>query len=127
MGRWATHCSAIIGRAARVPDRDVHDPAQYRCRAVDWATGAALMVRRRILTMVGAWDADRFFLYSEETDYAGASATGGRSGSPRTPSCATAVAGSGSSPELDALLELNKLRYYRKWHPRTLRPSPSRW
>lgn len=24
--------------------------------------------------------------------------------------------GSGSSPQLDALIEINKLRYFRKWH-----------
>ena len=35
---------------------------------VDWATGAALLVSRDALDVVGDWD-EQFFLYSEETDF----------------------------------------------------------
>lgn len=97
----------------------VRMPLRYSAKATtDWATGAAMMVRSEILTQVGAWDAGRFFLYSEETDY-----------SRRLREAGYAIvfvpdavvrhrgAGSGSSAQLEALLAVNKLRYYRKWHP----------
>ncbi|WP_120339203.1 glycosyltransferase family 2 protein [Cryobacterium soli] len=98
----------------------LRDPESYRSAGpVDWATGAALVVRSEILAAVGDWDAARFFLYSEETDYAR-----------RIRGCGYRIefvphsvvrhrgAGSGSSAELDALLAVNKVRYYRKWHGR---------
>jgi N-acetylglucosaminyl-diphospho-decaprenol L-rhamnosyltransferase len=100
----------------------VRMPLKYTARAtIDWATGAAMMVRSEVLAQVGAWDARHFFLYSEETDY-----------SRRLRDAGYAIvfapdavvrhrgAGSGSSPQLEALLAVNKLRYYRKWH----RPLP---
>ncbi len=34
----------------------------------DWATGAALYIPKETLQLVGEWD-ERYFLYSEETDY----------------------------------------------------------
>ncbi len=96
----------------------VRHPAAYEApRDVAWATGAALAVRTDIARKVGPWDADRFFLYSEETDYARRIRDGG--GTIRFVPQAVVQhrgAGSGSSPQLDALLEVNKLRYYRKWH-----------
>jgi N-acetylglucosaminyl-diphospho-decaprenol L-rhamnosyltransferase len=97
----------------------VRMPLRYTARATtDWATGAAFMVRSEVLAQVGAWDARHFFLYSEETDY-----------SRRLREAGYAIvfapdavvrhkgAGSGSSAQLEALLAVNKLRYYRKWHP----------
>jgi N-acetylglucosaminyl-diphospho-decaprenol L-rhamnosyltransferase len=93
-------------------------PLRYTAQATtDWATGAALMVRSAVLAQVGTWDARHFFLYSEETDY-----------SRRLREAGYAIvfapdavvrhkgAGSGSSAQLEALLAVNKLRYYRKWH-----------
>lgn len=96
----------------------VRSTRSYRAvGSVDWATGAALMVRNDILADVGLWDSARFFLYSEETDYARRVRELGHE-IRFTP---TAVvrhrgAGSGSSPELDALLAINKVRYFRKWN-----------
>lgn len=97
----------------------VHDPAQYRLpHPVDWATGAALMVRREVVSAVGAWDSARFFLYSEETDYCRRiRERGGQIWFTPHATVRHRESGSGSAPELDALLELNKVRYYRKWHP----------
>lgn len=44
-------------------------PAAYRAATTaDWATGAVLLVSRECLDRVGPWD-ERFFLYSEETDF----------------------------------------------------------
>ena len=37
-------------------------------RRIDWATGAAMLVDRAAWDAVGQWD-ERFFLYSEETDF----------------------------------------------------------
>ncbi|WP_411701299.1 glycosyltransferase family 2 protein [Conyzicola sp.] len=81
---------------------------------VDWATGAAVMVRREATTAVGAWDA-RFFLYSEETDYLRRMRDAGFAVwyEPR----ALVVhdgAGSGSSSQLAALMAVNRVRYVRK-------------
>ena len=39
-----------------------------RPRRVDWAMGAALVLRRSALERVGLFDEERFFMYSEETD-----------------------------------------------------------
>jgi N-acetylglucosaminyl-diphospho-decaprenol L-rhamnosyltransferase len=39
-----------------------------RPRRVDWAMGAALLLRRRALEEVGLFDEESFFMYSEETD-----------------------------------------------------------
>ncbi|MBA2614780.1 MAG: glycosyltransferase family 2 protein [Actinobacteria bacterium] len=39
-----------------------------RPRSVDWAMGAALLLRRTAIERVGLFDEERFFMYSEETD-----------------------------------------------------------
>jgi N-acetylglucosaminyl-diphospho-decaprenol L-rhamnosyltransferase len=84
---------------------------------VDWGTGAVLVLASEVNTAIGEWDDERFFLYSEETDYSrriraagwtiqyvpGASVTH-RGG------------GSGTSALLTALTEVNRVRYYRKYH-----------
>jgi len=65
---------AVLGghraaRYARWGDM-IRDPAYYVDGATaDWATGAAMLLSRRVLDDVGLWD-ESFFLYSEETDYA---------------------------------------------------------
>lgn len=108
--RWRSRPSAL--------SETVHGVDAYgHPHPVDWATGAVLAIRSDVVKRIGQWDERRFFMYSEETDYARrirdaggivmftpAARVGHRAG------------GSGSSPQLDALLEVNKLRYYRKWH-----------
>lgn len=96
----------------------VRDPARYgRPGAVDWATGAALLVPTDLVSRAGPWDAERFFLYSEETDYCR-----------RLRELGATIrfepeavvhhhgAGSGTSDALHALQEVNRVRYFRKWH-----------
>jgi N-acetylglucosaminyl-diphospho-decaprenol L-rhamnosyltransferase len=97
----------------------VRMPRRYSAQAAtDWATGAALMVRSEVLAQVGAWDARRFFLYSEETDYSRRLREAGHTIAFAPDAVVRHTgAGSGSSVQLEALLVVNKLRYYRKWHP----------
>jgi GT2 family glycosyltransferase len=83
---------------------------------VDWATGAALLVRVDVARAVGPWDED-FFLYSEEVDYCRRIREAGWK--VRFTPHAMVVhreGGSGSSPLLDALQIVNRVRYVRKWH-----------
>lgn len=96
----------------------VREPDAYRRPGtVAWATGAALLVPTGVVQHVGPWDADRFFLYSEETDYCRRIRESGHD--IRFEPRAVVVhrgAGSGTSDELHALMEVNRVRYYRKWH-----------
>jgi GT2 family glycosyltransferase len=97
----------------------VADPACYSAaHPVDWATGAAVLVRRDVAESVGDWD-ERFFLYSEETDYLRRVRAGGHEVW-FEPSAGVRhhQGGSGSSPELDALMAVNRVRYARKHHSR---------
>ena len=63
---------ALLGgfRAARLGLSEfITDPAAYEApRSAAWACGAALMISRDCLDVVGEWD-ESFFLYSEESDY----------------------------------------------------------
>jgi N-acetylglucosaminyl-diphospho-decaprenol L-rhamnosyltransferase len=64
---------AAIGgrRAARLGWGEIvptTDPRYQSSGAVEWATGAAVLISRRCWDAVGDWD-ESFFLYSEETDY----------------------------------------------------------
>ena len=66
---WRTLVEAVVGgsRAGRLGESfppDVHRGLQD----ADWATGAALLIRRDVVDEVGPWD-ESFFLYSEETEY----------------------------------------------------------
>ncbi|WP_010205785.1 glycosyltransferase family 2 protein [Salinibacterium sp. PAMC 21357] len=96
----------------------VRDPRSYsHPRPIEWATGAALAIHTDAADTLGDWDDTLFFMYSEETDYARRiRARGGRIEFEPRAVVEHRAGGSGSSPQLDALLEVNKLRYFRKWH-----------
>jgi N-acetylglucosaminyl-diphospho-decaprenol L-rhamnosyltransferase len=96
----------------------VRDPGAYtRAHSIDWATGAALAIRTGVATSVGDWDDRRFFMYSEETDYARRIREfGGTIGFEPDAVVEHRAGGSGSSSALYALMEVNKLRYFQKWH-----------
>jgi GT2 family glycosyltransferase len=106
--------SRLQGRPAALSEID-HDRESYLyAQPVDWATGAALLIHPGALEAIGRWD-ERFFLYSEETDYFRRARDAGAAVwyEPR----AVIVhdqGGSGRSPELDALLAVNLVRYARK-------------
>jgi N-acetylglucosaminyl-diphospho-decaprenol L-rhamnosyltransferase len=93
----------------------VRDERAYRNRhSVDWAGGAAAMVSAGCDAAVGPWD-ERFFLYSEEVDYAArVRAAGFRIEYVPTARIRHHEGGSGSSAALTALLAVNRIRYVAK-------------
>jgi N-acetylglucosaminyl-diphospho-decaprenol L-rhamnosyltransferase len=94
------------------------DDAYVAGASPDWATGAAIFVTRRAADEVGPWD-ERFFLYSEETDYALRLRDAGYRIS-YVPA-ATVVHPGGAmsrSPWLWSLVVVNRTRLYAKRHGR---------
>lgn len=89
--------------------------AYARSGRADWATGAAMLISAECRAAVGDWD-ERFFLYSEETDYARRARDLGLA-LQYVPSARVTHhgGGSGSSAGLAALLALNRVRYVQKW------------
>lgn len=85
---------------------------------VDWATGAALLISKDAATAVGEWD-ERFFLYSEETDYfRRARKAGFASWFEPAAVVRHSEGGSGESLPLFTLLAVNRIRYFAKYHGR---------
>lgn len=110
---------ALLG--SRCPNRPEwssemdRDPESYRHgHTVEWATGAALLVRADTAVAVGDWD-EQFFLYSEETDFFHRVRENGETVW-FEPSAVMrhSRGGSGTSPDLDALMAANRVRYIRK-------------
>lgn len=90
-------------------------------RDVAWAGGAALLISAECNRTVGDWDAETYFLYSEETDYAQRCRAAGY----RVRYVPRAIAwhvgsGSGQSAELVALMSVNRIRYFERLHGRAL-------
>lgn len=104
----------------------VREPSAYgHAHPVDWATGAVMLIAEPTARAVGRWD-ERYFLYSEETDYLrrvrGARATVWFEPGARAVHLQGA---SGSSPALDALMSVNRIVYHRAHHgPLTTGRSP---
>ena len=95
-----------------------HERAYRHRHPIDWATGAALLVSDACDRAVGRWD-ERFFLYSEETDYfARARAMGFRVDYLPSAWVRHDGGGSGRSDALLALQAVNRVRYmekHRRW------------
>jgi GT2 family glycosyltransferase len=93
----------------------VRDESRYGQRhAADWATGAALLVSAACDRSVGRWD-ERFFLYSEETDYAARARDAGfRVEYVPTARVHHRGGGSGQSRSLTALNAVSRIRYMEK-------------
>jgi N-acetylglucosaminyl-diphospho-decaprenol L-rhamnosyltransferase len=88
----------------------------HRPHDVDWATGAVMLVSRNCAAAVGNWD-ERFFLYSEETDYAArVRAAGYRVVYAPEARGVHRGGGSGRSHQLEQLMAVNRIRYYEKRH-----------
>jgi GT2 family glycosyltransferase len=94
----------------------VRDEREYHDRhRVDWAAGAAMGISAACDRVVGAWD-ERFFLYSEELDYATrARAAGFRVEYVPQARARHRGAGSGQSDALIALKAINRVRYFEKY------------
>lgn len=105
------------GRPAALSETVRGRPAYSSPCQVDWATGAALLVSRAAADRVGPWD-ERFFMYSEETDYFRRVRAAGFPVWYEPSALVThREGGSGASPELVALMVVNMLRYTRKYRP----------
>ena len=68
-GHSATRCSASVPGGSRRSARRWSTATLIRDGAVDWATGAVMLMSRACLDACGPWE-ERFFLYSEETEFA---------------------------------------------------------
>lgn len=116
---WA---QALLGpvRAARLGIGEmVADARAYeRAHAVDWATGAALLITPRARQSVGAWD-ESFFLYSEEVDYQQRVRACGLIVVYEPSAQVTHIGGAYmQNPALAALMTGNQVRHYRRHHGR---------
>lgn len=109
------------GRAACLSETIYDAGAYHRSIDVAWAGGAALLISCDCDSTVGAWDSDRFFLYSEETDFfRRARLCGYKVRSVPTARARHVGGGSGGAPALAALLAVNRIRYYEKYHGRAI-------
>ncbi|HYH77962.1 MAG TPA: WecB/TagA/CpsF family glycosyltransferase, partial [Arthrobacter sp.] len=108
--------SKLPGRPGWLSEMDFDPESYLHAHMVDWATGAALLIRPDVAELVGEWDED-YFLYSEETDFLhrvrGAGGDVWFEPKARMTHCR---GGSGTSPALDALMATNRIRYIRKYH-----------
>jgi N-acetylglucosaminyl-diphospho-decaprenol L-rhamnosyltransferase len=115
--------SKLPGRPGWLSDIVRNRRAYRESHDVDWGSGAALLISAGCNKAVGDWDDRRFFLYSEETDFAAqARLHGYRIRYVPEARARHEGGGSGQSPALAALLGVNRLRYYEKYHRR---PSTS--
>ena len=65
---WRTLVETLVGgtRAGRLGES--FRPHNKGLQEADWATGAALLIRRDVMEDLGPWD-ESYFLYSEETEF----------------------------------------------------------
>ncbi len=111
--------AVLGGRAGRVGwlGESVLDPDAYCARtAVDWATGAAMLISAACLEECGPWD-ESFFLYSEETEFALRARDHGFATRLAPEAKAIHIGGEAhTSAYLWALLSVNRVRLYRRRH-----------
>ncbi|GAA2723928.1 hypothetical protein CAE01nite_10570 [Cellulomonas aerilata] len=111
-GRWHRR------RPAWLSETVLRDEAYGRPHPVAWATGAALLVRSSLARSLGPWH-ERYFLYSEETEYCRRARDAGSSIWYEPAAVVVhAGGGSGTSPGLTALSSVNRVRYVRRFRSR---------
>ena len=111
----------LRGRPSWLGEMIYADDAYRHPVDVAWACGAALLISSECDSAVGDWDSERFFLYSEETDFfRRARRSGYRVRSVPASHVRHVGGGSGAAPALNALLAVNRVRYYEKYHGRGL-------
>lgn len=103
------------GRPGWLSTTDFNPESYVHSHTVHWATGAALMVSRSLADAL-PWD-EAYFLYSEETDFfRRLRMLGGTVWYEPAATMTHMAGGSGASPELNALLAVNCIRYVRQYH-----------
>jgi GT2 family glycosyltransferase len=108
----------VAGLFPRLSETVGDDKSYLERRDVDWATGAAMLVTRECADATGPWD-ESFFLYSEETDFAGRARSAGFRILYEPMAVVTHTGGdSMTSPRLRSMLVVNRLRYFRRRHGR---------
>lgn len=108
--------SHVPSRPSWLSETDADAESYQHPHRVDWATGAAILVRADTAASVGPWD-EKYFLYSEETDYCRRlRQLGGSIWFEPQAIMRHSRGGSGSSAKLAALLEVNKVRYAARHH-----------
>ncbi|MEV6768629.1 glycosyltransferase family 2 protein [Nocardia sp. NPDC051030] len=112
-------------RPAWLSEFDYRPSSYGHAHDIDWATGACLLVRGVLAAELGEWNED-FFLYSEETEYFRRIRSSGHV--VRFAPAAVVqhrLGGSGTSPALATLLEVNRIRYielhHGRWYARLFR------
>lgn len=104
----------IAGLGETVVDRD----AYFRDGTADWATGAVMLISRACLESCGPWE-ERFFLYSEETEFALRARDHGFLTALVADAEVVHIGGeSRVSPALWSLLTVNRVRLFRMRHSR---------
>ncbi|MET4538954.1 exopolysaccharide biosynthesis WecB/TagA/CpsF family protein [Arthrobacter bambusae] len=108
----------LQGRPGWLSEMDFDPESYVYAHRVDWATGAALLISADAVSEVGSWD-EQFFLYSEETDFCRRVRAAGLSiWFEPLARMWHERGGSGTSPQLTALMSVNRLRYAAKYHGR---------
>lgn len=107
--------SRIPSRPGWLSEMDFDPNSYLHPHPVDWATGAALLISADVVSAVGSWD-EQFFLYSEEIDFCRRVRDLGSSVWFEPNARMTHQrGGSGASPDLSALMAVNRIRYARKY------------
>ncbi|MEO8219692.1 MAG: WecB/TagA/CpsF family glycosyltransferase [Specibacter sp.] len=110
--------SKLAGRPDWLSEIDYNAESYQYPHQIDWATGAALLISWEVLTRIGEWD-ERYFLYSEETDYFRRTRHNGFSvWFEPTATMMHSRGGSGASADLVALMAVNRVRYASAHHSR---------
>lgn len=105
-------------RPAWSAEIDEDNESYQHAHRIDWATGAAVMVRSDMAETLRGWD-EQYFLYSEETDYfRRIRDAGGFAWFEPAAVMGHSRGGSGASPDLVALMNVNRVRYAASHHGR---------
>lgn len=105
-----------VDRPAILSEFDNRADSYLYAHDVDWATGAALLIRAEVARELGKWN-EAFFLYSEETEYF--RRVRERGYLVRFEPLAVVqhrLGGCGTSPALATLLAVNRVRYAELYH-----------
>ena len=90
--------------------------AYSQATTADWASGAAMLISRAALAVIGPWN-ESFFLYSEETDFALRAKDSGYVTRYMPQSVAVHLGGEMAvDPQLWSIAVANKIRLYRQRH-----------